>query len=165
MEIALQAAGTGHLVLSTLHTTDAGSTINRILGLFSPQEERLIRMRLAECLRFVVSQRLLPKVGGGRIAAFEVLKNTLRVKELVLQGESAERSFYGVLESSATYGMRTFDQHFLALFEAGVITEETALLSATDRARLGQMIDRTKALRGDRATSLTLEGIEDDARK
>ncbi|GAB6127177.1 type IV pilus twitching motility protein PilT [Humidesulfovibrio idahonensis] len=165
MEIALQAAGTGHLVLSTLHTTDAGSTINRILGLFSPQEERLIRMRLAECLRFVVSQRLLPKVGGGRVAAFEVLKNTLRIKELVLQGESAERSFYGVLESSSTYGMRTFDQHFLALFEAGVITEETALLSATDRARLGQMIDRTKALHGDRGTSLTLEGIEDDARK
>jgi len=165
MEIALQAAGTGHLVLSTLHTTDAGATINRILGLFSPQEERLIRMRLAECLRFVVSQRLLPKVGGGRVAAFEVLKNILRVKELILQGESAERSFYGVLESSATYGMRTFDQHFLTLFEAGVITEETALLSATDRARLGQMIDRTKALRGDRATSLTLEGLEDDARK
>jgi pilus retraction protein PilT len=162
MEIALQAAGTGHLVLSTLHTTDAGATVNRILGLFSPQEERLVRMRLAESLRFVVSQRLLPKAGGGRVAAFEVLKNTLRVKELILQGESAERTFYGVLESSGTYGMRTFDQHFLALFEAGAIAEETALLSASDRSRLGQMIDRVKALRGDKATSLVLEGLEDD---
>jgi twitching motility protein PilT len=162
MEIALQAAGTGHLVLSTLHTTDAGATVNRILGLFSPQEERLVRMRLAECLRFVVSQRLLPKAGGGRVAAFEVLKNTLRVKELILQGENAERTFYNVLETSGTYGMRTFDQHFLALFEAGAIAEETALLSASDRSRLGQMIDRAKALRGEKATSLVLEGLEDD---
>jgi len=165
MEIALQAAGTGHLVLSTLHTTDAGATINRILGLFSPQEERLIRMRLAECLRFVVSQRLLPKVGGGRVAAFEILKNTLRIKELILQGETAERSIYGVLEMSATQGMRTFDQHFLTLYEAGLITGETALLSASDRTRLGQMIDRAKAQRGDKATSLTLDGLEDDLPK
>ncbi|MDP2846633.1 MAG: PilT/PilU family type 4a pilus ATPase [Humidesulfovibrio sp.] len=163
MEIALQAAGTGHLVLSTLHTTDAGATINRILGLFSPSEERLIRMRLAESLRFVVSQRLLPKEGGGRVAAFEVLKNTMRVKDLILQGETGDKTFYGVLESSATYGMQTFDQHFLRLYEAGHITEETALLSASDRSRLGQMIDRTKALRGDQSTGLILEGLEDDA--
>lgn len=163
MEIALQAAGTGHLVLSTLHTTDAGATINRILGLFSPSEERLIRMRLAESLRFVVSQRLLPKEGGGRVAAFEVLKNTMRVKDLILQGETGDKTFYGVLESSATYGMQTFDQHFLRLYEAGQITEETALLSASDRSRLGQMIDRTKALRGDQSTGLILEGLEDDA--
>jgi len=162
MEIALQAAGTGHLVLSTLHTTDAGATVNRILGLFSPQEERLIRMRLAECLRYVVSQRLLPKVGGGRVAAFEVLKNTLRIKELILQGESAERTFYSVLESSAAYGMRTFDQHFLTLYEAGAIAEETALLCASDRARLGQMIDHAKALKGDKSSALVLEGLEED---
>jgi len=162
MEIALQAAGTGHLVLSTLHTTDAGATINRILGLFSPSEERLIRMRLAECLRFVVSQRLLPKVGGGRVAAFEVLKNTMRIKELILQGEMPERTFYNVLETSGTYGMRTFDQHFLTLFEAGTITEETGLLSASDRSRLAQMIDHAKALRGEKVTSLVLDGLEEE---
>ncbi|OIO00507.1 MAG: twitching motility protein [Desulfovibrionaceae bacterium CG1_02_65_16] len=162
MEIALQAAGTGHLVLSTLHTTDAGSTVNRILGLFSPQEERLIRMRLAECLRYVVSQRLLPKVGGGRVAAFEVLKNTLRIKELILQGENAERTFYTVLEFSATYGMRTFDQHFLELYKAGVITEETAMLCASDRSRLSQMIDHEKALKGDKSSGLVLNGLEED---
>jgi twitching motility protein PilT len=91
MEIALQAAGTGHLVLSTLHTTDAGATVNRILGLFSPSEERLVRMRLAESLRYVVSQRLLPREGGGRVAAFEVMKNTLRIKELILQERAATR--------------------------------------------------------------------------
>ena len=167
MEIALQAAGTGHLVLSTLHTTDAGSTIGRILGLFGPSEERLIRMRLAESLRFIVSQRLLPRVDGGRVAAFEVLKNTLRVKELILQGESADKTFYNVLENSATVGMQTFDQHFLALFEAGTISEETALLSASDRSRLGQMLDRAKTVRGQKVTSLVIEGLvdEDPARK
>ena len=162
MEIVLQAAGTGHLVLSTLHTTDAGSTIGRILGLFGPGEERLIRMRLAECLRFVVSQRLLPKVGGGRVAAFEVLKNTMRIKELILQGEMPERTFYNVLETSGTYGMRTFDQHFLTLFEAGTITEETGLLSASDRSRLAQMIDHAKALRGEKITSHVLDGLEEE---
>jgi twitching motility protein PilT len=164
MEIALQAAGTGHLVLSTLHTTDCGATIGRILGLFSPSEERLIRMRLAECLRYVVSQRLLPKVGGGRVAAFEVMKNTLRIRELVLQGESGDKTFYGVLESSAAYGMQTFDQHFLALYEAGVIDEDTALFAASDRSRLGQMIDKSKTKRGEKVTSLVLEGLEDPAK-
>jgi len=164
MEIALQAAGTGHLVLSTLHTTDCGATIGRILGLFSPSEERLIRMRLAECLRYVVSQRLLPKVGGGRVAAFEVMKNTLRIHELVLQGESGDKTFYGVLESSAAFGMQTFDQNFLALYEAGVIDEDTALFAASDRSRLGQMIDKSKTKRGEKVTTLVLEGLEDPAK-
>lgn len=149
MEIALQAAGTGHLVLTTLHTTDAGATVNRILGLFGPSEERLIRMRLAESLRFVVSQRLLPSSTGGRVAAFEVLKNTLRVKELILQGEGADKTFLSVMETSAPYGMQTFDQHLLALHEAGAISTETALLGSTDRARLGQMLDRLRAQRGE----------------
>lgn len=167
MEIALQAAGTGHLVLSTLHTTDAGSTIGRILGLFSPSEERLIRMRLAESLRFVVSQRLLPREGGGRVAAFEVLKNTLRIKELIQQGESGDKTFYSVLEAGGAFGMQTFDQHFLALFEAGAISEETALLSASDRSRLGLLLDRAKSVRGQKVTSLVIEGLvgEDPLRK
>jgi twitching motility protein PilT len=162
MEIALQAAGTGHLVLSTLHTTDAGSTIGRILGLFSPGEERLIRMRLAESLRYIVSQRLLPREGGGRVAAFEVLKNTLRMKELIVQGESADKTFYNILENGVTSNMQTFDQHFLALFEAGSISEETALLSASDRSRLGQMLDRAKTVKGQSVTSLVIEGLVDE---
>ena len=161
MEIALQAAGTGHLVLSTLHTTDAGSTIGRILGLFSPGEERLVRMRLAESLRYIVSQRLLPRIGGGRVAAFEVLKNTLRVKELIQQGESGDKTFYSVLEAGSSVRMQTFDQHFLRLFEAGAIAEETALLSASDRSRLGLMLDRVKTIQGRKVTSLVIDGLED----
>jgi len=163
MEIALQAAGTGHLVLSTLHTTDTGATIGRVLGLFGPQEERLIRMRLAECLRFVVSQRLLPKVEGGRVAVFEVMKNSLRIKDLILQGESGDKTFYNVLESGGTFGMQTFDQNLLKLFEAGHITEETALLSSSDRSRLSQLIDKVKTRKGERVSTLVIEGLDEDA--
>ncbi|WP_022661384.1 type IV pilus twitching motility protein PilT [Paucidesulfovibrio longus] len=162
MEIALQAAGTGHLVLATLHTSDAGTTISRILGLFERHEERLVRMQLAESLRFVISQRLLPRVGGGRIAAFEVLRNTLRVRELVLQGEQGGKSFYEVLEEGGTHGMNTFDQSLFALFEQGFIEENTALLSASDRARLVRLLDRLKSSRGESVSDLRLSGIEED---
>lgn len=162
LEITLQAAGTGHLVLATLHTTDAAATIHRVLGLFSPAEERLVRMRLAECLRFVVSQRLLPRIDGGRVAAFEVLRNTLRIKELILQGETADRSIYGVLETSAPAAMQTFDQHLLSLYESNAITAETALLGASDRARLTLLLDRARSLRGEQDSTLVLSGLEDD---
>lgn len=164
MEIAIQAAGTGHLVLATLHTTDAAATINRILGLFSPSEERLVRMRLAECLRYIVSQRLLPRVDGGRVAAFEVLKNTLRIKDLILQGETADKTVYGVLETSAPAGMQTFDQHLFALYQQGLIHEDTALLCASDRARLTLLVDRAKSRRGEKASSLVLDGLEEEDR-
>jgi twitching motility protein PilT len=161
MAVALQAAGTGHLVLSTLHTLDAGSTVGRILGLFGPQEERVARMQLAESLRFVVSQRLLPAEGGGRVAAFEILRNTLRIRELLLSGESGEKTFYNVLDSGEAHGMRTFDQSLAALYEAGSISEDTALLAATDRARLGQVMDRLKTMRGEGVgEGLQLGGIE-----
>ena len=86
VEIGLTAAETGHLVLTTLHTVDAGHTINRILGLFNIDEENQVRIRLAETLRWIVCQRLLPKVGGGRVASFEILRTSLRVKDSVLHG-------------------------------------------------------------------------------
>ncbi|HBE94365.1 MAG TPA: twitching motility protein [Desulfovibrio sp.] len=163
MEIALQAAATGHLVLSTIHTTDCGQTVNRIIGLFDTSEERLIRMRLAESLKWVVSQRLLPKTDGhGRVAAFEVMRNTLRIKELILGGETVDKTFYGVLEEGAPHGMNTFDQDFFQLFQKGLISEETATLSASDRSRLVQMIDRLKTDRGEAADELVLEGLEDE---
>ena len=88
VEIALHAAETGHLVLSTLHTIDAGQTINRIIGMFEQAEEQLIRGRLAAMLRWVVGQRLLPKIGGGRLAALEIMRTNLRVQDTVLHGES-----------------------------------------------------------------------------
>ena len=88
MEIALSAAETGHLVLTTLHTVDAGQTINRILGMFSTEEENQIRIRLADTVRWIACQRLLPREGGGRVAAFEILRSNLRVKDAILHGES-----------------------------------------------------------------------------
>ncbi len=91
VEIALNAAETGHLVLSTLHTTDAGQTINRILGMFAIEEENQIRTRMADSLRWIICQRLLPKIGGGRVAAFEALGTSLRVKDIVLHGEAEGR--------------------------------------------------------------------------
>lgn len=157
IEIAMSAAETGHLVLGTLHTSDAGQTINRIIGMFELAEERLIRIRLAESLKFVVSQRLLPKVGGGRVAAFEVLRKNLRITDCIVNGEREDKNFYTVLATSETYGMVTFDQYIFKLFESGLITEDTAIMTATDRSRLGQMIDKLKSARGEKVTDI--EGL------
>ena len=87
VEIGLSAAETGHLVLSTLHTVDAGSTVNRILGMFNTEEENQVRIRLSDTVRWIVCQRLLPKVGGGRVASFEILGSNLRVQDAILNGE------------------------------------------------------------------------------
>lgn len=162
MEIALQAAGTGHLVLATLHTTDTGITINRILGMFEPHEERLLRMHLAESLRYVISQRLLPRKGGGRVAAFEVLRSTMRVRELMLQGEQTGKSYYAVLEEGGPHGMHTFDQHLFTLFEQGLIEEDTALFASSDRSRLLQMLDSHKIGKGESVSDLRIGGLVED---
>ncbi len=160
IEIALEASETGHLVLGTLHTSDAGQTVNRIIGMFELAEERLIRGRLAESLKYVVSQRLLPKKGGGRVAAFEIMTNNIRVKDLILNGEQGEKTFYNIIEVGSTYGMITFDQYIAKLFEQDLITEEVAMLNGSDKARLGQMIDRIKAQRGEKVTDI--DGLELD---
>ncbi|MFO7816434.1 MAG: type IV pilus twitching motility protein PilT [Thermodesulfobacteriota bacterium] len=158
--IALEAAETGHLVLGTLHTSDAGQTISRVVGMFDLTEERFIRMRLAESLKFVVSQRLMPRVDGGRIAAFEILRNNLRIRETILQGENAETSFYNLISEGDAYGMFTFDQHLRKLFEQGKISENIALLNASDKTTLKQMIDKIKVERGEDVTDIT--GLELD---
>ncbi len=160
LSIALEASETGHLVLGTLHTSDAGHTINRIIGMFDLKDERMIRGRLAESLKFVISQRLLPKIGGGRVAAFEILVNNIRIRELILKGEDEERTFYKVIETGEAFGMVTFDKYIASLFKEGVITERTAMLYSTDKAKLGQMIDKIKAQRGEKVTDI--EGLELD---
>lgn len=160
MSIALEAAETGHLVLGTLHTSDAAQTINRIIGMFELSEERLIRGRLAQSLKYVVSQRLVPKVDEGRIAALEILKNTIRIRELIENGESAELTFPMILEQSATYGMQTFDSHLAHLFAHEVIDEQMAMLHSSDKSKLGQMIDRIKSERGEKVTNI--ENLELD---
>ena len=159
---ALEAAETGHLVLGTLHTSDAGQTVHRIVGLFSLEEERIIRERLGASLKFVVSQRLLPKVGGGRIAAFEVMVKNLRIRDLILHGEREDRTFYDIIFNSESYGMFTFDQCLAAYYEQGLITEQVALEFCSDRSRLKMLLDRIKAKRGEKLSSI--EGLELDIR-
>jgi len=154
VEIGLSAAETGHLVLSTLHTVDAGQTMNRILGMFPVEEENQIRIRLADAIRWIVCQRLLPKVGGGRIAAFEVMRTNMRVKDLILHGESEEKTYYDVIHDGKAFGMTTFDDYILELYEKGLITEETAMAYASRKGVLGRGIDSIKSSRGEATTDI-----------
>jgi len=160
IEIALNAAETGHLVLSTLHTIDAGQTINRILGMFPVDEENQIRTRLADSLRWIICQRLLPKVGGGRIAAFEALGTNLRVKDVILHGESEGKTFSDIIQQGKAFSMVTFDDCIVDLYEEGSITEETARAYASNRANVGRGIDAIKNARGEKTTDL--DGLEVD---
>jgi twitching motility protein PilT len=154
VEIGMTAAETGHLVLTTLHTVDAGQTINRILGMFTNEEEKQVRIRLADTIRWVVSQRLLPKVGGGRVAAFEVLRSNLRVKEAILQGESEGKTYYEMMQAGRPFGMLTFDDHIVEIYEQGLITQETALAYASHKAVTSRGIDRVKSARGEATTDI-----------
>jgi len=154
VEIGLAAAETGHLVLTTLHTVDAGSTINRILGMFSTEEENQVRVRLADTLRWIVCQRLLPKVGGGRVAAFEALSTSLRVKDTIINGESEGKTFYEIMETGKAFGMITFDDYIVQLYADGLVTEETAKAYASNRSIVGRGIDSVKSSKGEKTTSL-----------
>lgn len=148
VEVALMAAETGHLVLSTLHTVDAGQAINRILGLFSLGEEQQLRIRLSDTLRWVISQRLAPKVGGGRQLLTEILGNNLRTKETVALGEGEHRNFYEIIEASSPFGWMTFDQSILNAYENDFITEETAKLFASRKGKVSRGIDIIQKARG-----------------
>jgi twitching motility protein PilT len=148
VEVAMMAAETGHLVLSTLHTVDAGQSINRILGMFSIGEEKQLRIRLADTLRWVISQRLAPKVGGGRHLLTEMLGHNLRTKEAIAIGEGEHRNFYEIIEASSPFGWMTFDQSILNAYENGLITEETARLLATRKGRIARGIDLIQKGRG-----------------
>ncbi len=154
VEIGLSAAETGHLVLSTLHTVDAGQTINRILGMFPTEEENQIRIRLADTVRWIVCQRLLPKVGGGRVAAFEIMGTNLRVKDTILQGESEGKTFYEIIDAGEAFGMMTFDKYIVRAYEKGQITEETAMAYASRQGIVGRGLDTVKAGRGEATTDI-----------
>lgn len=154
VEIAFNAAETGHLVLSTLHTSDAGQTVNRILGMFSVEEENQIRTRLADSLRWIICQRLLPKIGGGRVAAFEALGTSLRVKDIVLHGETEGKTFQDIIQQGKAFGMITFDNGIVELFAKGLITEETAKAYASNRSNVGRGIDAIKSGRGEKTTDI-----------
>lgn len=160
LEIAIMAAETGHLVLSTLHTTDAGQTIGRIVGMFPPDDEAYIRLRLADTLKWVVGQRLLPRIDKGRIAVTEIMRNTLRVRELIINGETADKTFYDVIDTSEASGMHTFDQSILKSYREGLINEETAIAFASRRSRVIMEIDKIKSQKGEKTTDI--EGLKLD---
>jgi twitching motility protein PilT len=165
LEIALTASETGHVVFSTLHTIDAGQTINRILGMFDQDEQPQIRNRLADTIRWVVSQRLLPRIGGGRVAAMEILCTSLRIKDLLINGETEDKTFYNVLKQGAVHDMRTFDQHLLELYEQGLITEESAVAYSSHRSEIKRGLDAIKSARGERTSDidgLQMEEEDDD---
>jgi len=148
VEVALMAAETGHLVLSTLHTVDAGQSINRILGLFSLGEEKQLRIRLSDSLRYIISQRLAPRVSGGRQLLTEILGHNLRTRETVALGEGEHRSFYEIIEASSPFGWMTFDQSILNAYENGLISEETAKLYASRKGRVARGLDLIQKARG-----------------
>ncbi len=154
VEIGLSAAETGHLVLTTLHTVDAGQTINRILGMFSKEEEQQIRIRLVDTVRWIVCQRLLPKEEGGRVAAFEILGSNLRVKDAILNGESEGKTYYEIMQAGKPFGMTTFDDYIIDLYEQGLISRETALGYASRKGIVGRGIDAIKSSRGEETTSI-----------
>ncbi len=143
-EIAITAAETGHLVVSTLHTINAGQSINRILGMFEQAEQTQMRQRLAETLRYIVAQRLAPRIGGGRQLVMEIMGSNLRTREAVLLGENEERSFYDITAASAAYGWQTFDQSILASYKAGAIDEETAMAYASRKPIVMRGVDAHK---------------------
>jgi twitching motility protein PilT len=157
VEIGLAAAETGHLVLSTLHTIDAGQTINRILGMFEPEEQEQIRIRLSDTLRWVVSQRLAPKVGGGRFALLEIMGANLRTKETIIQGETEGKSFYEIIEANHTFGWRNFDQACLDAYEHNRVSEETAVAYCTKKGVVTRSIDKIKKARGEHVSSADLK--------
>ena len=163
LEIALTAAETGHVVFSTLHTIDAGQTINRILGFYDHDEQTMIRNRLADTIRWIVSQRLMPRVGGGRIAALEILCTSLRVKDLILNGETEEKTFYNVIKAGSTSNMRTFDQHLMELFQFGLITEKTAITFSSHKSEIKRGLDTIKSSRGQRTSDI--EELQMEAEK
>src|SRR5881394_838752 len=149
VEIAIMASETGHLVLSTLHTVDAGQSINRILGMFTLGEEQQLRVRLSDVLRYVVSQRLAPKkAGGGRQLLMEIMGNNLRTKEAVALGEGEHRNFYEIIEASAQLGWMTFDQCILNAYQNDLISEETARLYATRKGTVTRGVDLIQKSRG-----------------
>jgi twitching motility protein PilT len=143
MEIALTAGETGHLVFATLHTISGSQTIQRILGFFGKDEEQLVRERLAGSLRYVVGQRLVPKISGGRLLVTEFMGSSLRTREAIELGENDNRRLHDIIEAGTTGGWHSFEQSLLKAFLAGDITEETAMQYSINKPTMRQRLDLT----------------------
>lgn len=136
-EVALEASETGHLVMSTLHTTDAVKTVERLIGMFPKSQEHIIRMRLAGAFKFIVSQRLIPRADGrGRVAAIEILKSTARTRDYVEKGEREGKSLYDAIKDGNLDGMQVFDSELERMIRTGIITLNEGLAYATNRQNL-----------------------------
>ena len=136
IEIALTAAETGHLVFSTLHTIDASKTVERIVGTFEVSDQQAVRGRLAASFRYFISQRLIPKKGGGRLAIIEMLKATMRTREYIEMGEKEGKSLLDAMRDGGLDGMQYFDGELEKLVRAGTISMNTAMLYATNAGNL-----------------------------
>ena len=137
MEVAMEAAETGHLVLSTLHTIDAAKTVERIIGVFPKNEEQIIRTRLSQSFRYILSQRLLPRAdGSGRVAAIEILKATSRTREYIERGESEGKSLMDAMEQGELEGMQTFDGEMEKMIRAGIVKKEDGVAYASNYGNL-----------------------------
>ena len=147
MEIAMTASETGHIVFTTLHTINAGQTINRILGMFGKEEEQQLRQRLADTMRYIVSQRLVSKIGGGRLLINEIMGSSMRTRETLLYGESENRTFQEIIEAGGTLGWRSFDQALLDAYKSELITEETATIFCAHKNKMRRDIDMVNKLR------------------
>ena len=141
MEIVLNAGETGHLVFSTLHTTSAAMTINRIIGMFGTDEEAQVRERLAGSMRYVISQRLVPTIAGGRLLVTEMMGSNLRTREAILLGENEGRRLDDIIEAGSVYGWHSFEQSLFKAYEQDLITDETALLYCSNKMKMIQRID------------------------
>lgn len=136
-EIALEAAETGHLVLSTLHTIDASKTVDRIIGMYPKNEEKVIRTRLAQTFRYIVSQRLIPKSDGkGRVAAVEILKSNPRTREYIEKGEDQGKSLLDAMRDGELDGMQDFDTVIKHLIEKEIVTLDDGISFATNQNNL-----------------------------
>jgi twitching motility protein PilT len=159
IEVALEAAETGHLVFSTLHTIDASKTIERIIGVFALGEQNAIRNRLAKAFRFVISQRLIPREdGSGRVAAFEILKSTVRTREYVERGESEGKSLLDAMRDGSTEGMQCFDDEIEKLIRSKVVDLDVALSYATNPGNMRlQIADLLEAQSGVPSANVKIE--------
>ena len=141
MEIALTAGETGHVVYSTLHTISASQTIQRILGMFTRDEEPQVRERLVGILRYVISQRLVPRKGVGRLLVTELMGSSLRTREAIAIGENENRRLSDIIEAGHTYGWHSFEQSLIKAYEEDLITEETAILYCINKSQMRQRVD------------------------
>ncbi len=166
IEVALDAAETGHLVYSTLHTIDAAKTVERVIGAFAVSDQNAVRTRLAKTFRYIVSQRLIPvREGGGRVAVFEILKSTLRTREYVQKGEGEGKTLLDAMRDGSSEGMQYFDAEIEKLIRAGTIDIATGLSYATNPGNMQLQLADLMESQASENTTLETVGTPAEGKK